>query len=88
MSTLRRTIALSTLLVLPALAAARAQMGLANQMMPGYVVVPSPVFPNHAPAPVYTAPSYQPPSYYPQGVPQYLPPGGSGMAGSTFNPGY
>ena len=89
MRTLRRASVFAILLCLPVLTAARAQLGLANQMAPGYVVVPSPVFPNYSSQPAYNPPSYVPEPAYPPGVPRYLPPGyTAGMAGGTFDPGY
>ncbi len=85
MISLRRTAALAVLFTSLALAPAHAQLGLANQMTPGYVVVPSPVFPNYAPT--YRAPSYGPPPAYMTGVPPQYYQSGGGMAGSTFDPG-
>ena len=82
-----RAVALGALLTLPALTATRAQLNPAHQMIPGFVVVPSPVFPSYSSPPAYSPPSYAPEPPYPAGVPRYLPPGG-GMAGSTFDPAY
>jgi hypothetical protein len=60
------------------------QLDLGHQMVPGYIVAPSPIFPNAQP---YYAPPPPPPVYQPS-VPQYLPTYGGGMPGSTFNPRY
>jgi hypothetical protein len=86
MRAFRRAAVFASLLSLPALTPAHAQLGLANQMAPGYVVVPSPVLPSYTPRPAYNPPSYAPEPAYPPGVPRYLAPG-SMPTGSSFEPG-
>ena len=79
----------STLLGSPSANAQR--LGLGQQMMPGVVVPPSPVYrgydqpPTYPQAPAYRQDGESSPSYQ-QSSPRYLPHYGGGAAGSTFSP--